>query len=132
MVKLSYYSQIDPRWKDVLYTSTGNTNQTIGSSGCGPTSAAIVVTSINGTITPPQMGDLYVKNGYRSDSNGTYWSAFKWTAETFDIPYQETYTLDTAIDLVKNNNYLIVSVGNGLFTTGGHFIVIIRIRKRYV
>ena len=43
---LTYYSQIDSRWKNNLYTSTGNTTQTIGSSGCGPTCASIVVSSI--------------------------------------------------------------------------------------
>lgn len=34
---LTYYSQIDSRWKDKLYTSTGNKTQTMGSSACGPT-----------------------------------------------------------------------------------------------
>lgn len=31
---LTYYSQIDSRWKNHSYTSVGNTSQTIGSSGC--------------------------------------------------------------------------------------------------
>lgn len=31
---LTYYSQIDSRWKNHPYTSVGNPNQTIGSSGC--------------------------------------------------------------------------------------------------
>lgn len=31
---LTYYSQIDSRWKNHLYTSIGNISQTIGSSGC--------------------------------------------------------------------------------------------------
>lgn len=31
---LTYYSQIDSRWKNHLYTSVGNPSQTIGSSGC--------------------------------------------------------------------------------------------------
>ena len=124
---LTYYSQIDSRWKNILYTSTGNKSQTIGSSGCGPTSSAIVVTSIKGTILPTEMAALYVKNGFRSANNGTYWSAFPWTAQIFGIPYQETYYLDTAVNLIRNNNYTIVSVGDGLFTTGGHFIVIVGI-----
>ena len=124
---LTYYNQTDSRWRNHQYSSIGDSSQTIGTSGCGPTSAAMVVTAIKGTITPPEMGDLFVQYGYRSSNNGTYWSAFRWTADVFDIGYQETSSLDTAINLVRNNNYVIVSVGNGLFTTGGHFIVIVGI-----
>ena len=124
---LTYYNQTDSRWRYHQYSSIGDSSQTIGTSGCGPTSAAMVVTAIKGTITPPEMGDLFVQYGYRSANSGTYWSAFRWTADVFDIGYQECSSLDTAVDLVRNNNYVIVSVGNGLFTTGGHFIVIVGI-----
>jgi hypothetical protein len=31
---LTYYSQIDSRWSNHLYTSVGNRSQTIGTSGC--------------------------------------------------------------------------------------------------
>lgn len=121
---LTYYSQIDSRWRYNLFTSTGNKTQTIGSSGCGPTSAAMIVSSIKGNITPDVMADLFVENGYRSANNGTYWSAYRAVADEFDIGYQETSKFDTAMNLLKNNNYLVCSVGNGLFTTGGHYIVI--------
>ena len=124
---LTYYSQIDSRWKNHLYTSTGNYSQTIGTSGCGPTSAAMVVSSIKGVITPETMADLYVQYGYRSANNGTYWSAFKWTADIFNIEYNQYYNLDSAISKLKENNYVICGCGQGLFTYGGHFIVIIGI-----
>ena len=126
-VGLTYYNQTDSRWNNHMYSSVGDRSQTIGTSGCGPTSASMVVTAIKGTITPPEMGDLFVQYGYRSANNGTYWSAFRWVADVFDIGYQECSSLDTAVDLVRNNNYVICSVGNGLFTTGGHFIVIVGI-----
>lgn len=124
---LTYYSQIDSRWKNHVYTAIGDNSQTIGTSGCGPTSAAMVVTAIKGTITPPEMGDLFVQYGYRSANSGTYWSAFRWVADVFDIEYQETSSLDTAINLLRNNNYVVASVANGLFTSGGHFIVLVGI-----
>lgn len=126
-VGLTYYNQTDNRWNNHMYSSTGSSSQTIGTSGCGPTSASMVVTAIKGTITPDEMGDLFIKYGYRSANNGTYWSAFRWVADVFDIGYQECSSLDTAVNLVRNNNYVICSVGNGLFTTGGHFIVIVGI-----
>lgn len=121
---LTYYSQIDPRWKNKLYTSTGNTSQTMGSSACGPTCSAMVVSSIKGTILPTEMADLYVKHGYRSANNGTYWSAFRWTADVFDIGYKEIYKLNDVCDLLEQNYMIISACGNGLFTTGGHFILI--------
>lgn len=122
---LTYYSQIDSRWKNNLYTSTNNSSQTIGSSGCGPTSAAIVVSSIKGTVTPDIMANMFVKYGYRSANNGTYWSAYRAVADEFNIGYQETSDIQKAIELLRNRNYIICSVGNGLFTTGGHYIVIV-------
>ena len=124
---LAYYSQIDSRWKNHVYTAIGDNSQTIGTSGCGPTSAAMIVTAIKGTITPDEMGDLFVQYGYRSANSGTYWSAFRWVADVFDIEYQETTNIDTAIELLKNNNYVVCSVANGLFTSGGHFIVLTEI-----
>lgn len=124
---LTYYSQIDSRWRKKLYTSTGNKSQTIGTSGCAPTAAAMIVSSIKGTITPDTMAELFVEHGYRSPSNGTYWSANRAVADVFNIDYTETTNIDKAIRLLNDNNYIIVSVGNGLFTTGGHYIVIVGI-----
>lgn len=122
---LTYYSQIDPRWKNKLYTSTGNSSQTMGSSACGPTCSAMVVSSIKGTILPTEMADLYVQYGFRSANNGTYWSAFRWTADVFDIVgYKEIYKLNDVCDLLEQNYMIISACGNGLFTTGGHFILI--------
>lgn len=121
---LTYYSQIDNRWRSKRYSSTGNATQTIGSSGCGPTSASMIVTACKGAITPDVMADLFVKYGYRSANNGTYWSAFRAIADEFDIGYSETSNFQRAIEMLRNNNYVVASVGNGLFTTGGHIIAL--------
>ena len=121
---LTYYSQIDNRWSNKMYSSVGDRNQTIGTSGCGPTSASMVVTACKGAITPDKMSDLFVKYGYRSANNGTYWSAFRAVADEFDIEYKETYNVDAAINLLRSNYYVVASCGNGLFTNGGHFIVL--------
>ncbi len=124
---LTYYSQIDNRWKNNLFTSTNNKTQTIGSSGCGPTCASMVVSSIKGTITPDTMANLFVQHGYRSADNGTYWSAYRAVADEFNIGYTEISDINKVLDLLRNNNYVICSVGNGLFTTGGHYIVLVGI-----
>lgn len=129
---LTYYSQLDNRWKYKIYSSVGNTAQTIGTSGCGPAAAAMVVSSIKGNITPDQMADLYMKYGYRSSNQGTYWSAFKWTADVFDIGYSECYKLDDVINKLKDNHYIIASCNQGLFTYGGHFVVLVGLEENYI
>jgi len=123
--QLTYISQIDSRWRYYPYTSTGNSSQTIGSSGCGVASACMIIDSIKGYVDIRTLADVFVENGYRSANNGTYWSAYRAVADEFDIDYTETSYLDRAIELLRDNNYyIIVSCGNGLFTTGGHYIVI--------
>lgn len=129
---LTYYSQLDNRWRYNMYSSVNDASQTIGTSGCGPTSAAMVVSSIKGNITPDQMVELYTKYGYRSANQGTYWSAFKWTADVFNIGYSECYKLDDAIAKLKDNHYIIASCNQGLFTYGGHFIVLTGVEGDYI
>ena len=129
---LTYYSQLDNRWKNQMYSSINNVSQTIGTSGCGPTSSAMVVSSIKGNITPNEMANLYMQYGYRSANQGTYWSAFKWTADVFDIGYSECYKLDDAVAKLKDNNYIIASCNQGLFTYGGHFIVLTGVEGDYI
>ena len=129
---LTYYSQLDNRWKNQMYSSVGNSTQTIGTSGCGPTSSAMVVSSIKGNITPNEMANLYMQYGYRSANQGTYWSAFKWTADVFDIGYSECYKLDDAVAKLKDNHYIIASCNQGLFTYGGHFIVLTGVEGDYI
>ena len=130
---LTYYSQIDNRWKNDLYTSTNNRSQTIGSSGCGSTSASMVVSSSKGAILPTTMSKLFVENGYRTANNGTAWSAYPFIADYFDFnEYHSTSNFNTAMEYLKqkNNNgtskyYEIVSCGSGLFTNSGHYIVLV-------
>lgn len=129
---LTYYSQIDSRWSNKMYSSVGDRSQTIGTSGCGPTSAAMVVSSIKGTITPDTMASLYTQYGYRSANQGTYWSAFRWTADVFNIGYSECYRLDDAVAKLRNNHYIIASCNQGLFTYGGHFIVLTGVEGNYI
>lgn len=122
--QLTYISQIDSRWRYYPYTSTNNVNQTIGSSGCGVASATMIIDSIVGNVSITDVADTFVKYGYRSANNGTYWSAYRAIADEFNIEYQETSNFETMLNKLKNNHYVICSVGNGVFTTGGHYIVI--------
>ena len=131
---LTYYSQADSRWANLMYSSIGDSSQTMKSSSCGPTSAAIVVSSSKGTILPTTMANLAVDNGYRTANNGTAWAYYSFVADYFDFDeYYTTSNFNTAMNYLKTDNdndgnadyYIIVSCGSGLFTTGGHYIVLI-------
>lgn len=100
----------------------------------GPTAAAIVVSSSKGAILPTTMAQLFVDNGYRTASNGTAWSAFSFVADYFDFDeYYTTSNFYTALNYLETDNdndgnsdyYVVVSCGSGLFTTGGHYIVLV-------
>ena len=122
--QLTYISQIDSRWRYYPYTSVGNSSQTIGSSGCGVASATMIIDSIVGNVSITELADCFVSNGYRSANSGTYWSAYRAVADEFNIEYCETSNIDEMINLLRNNHYIIASCGNGLFTYGGHYIVL--------
>lgn len=131
---LTYYSQADSRWANKLYTSTGNKSQTMKSSACGPTSAAMVVSSSKGAILPTTMAQLFVDNRYRTANNGTAWAAFPFVADYFDFEeYHTSTSFSKAMSYLKTDKdkdgiadyFVIVSCNSGLWTTGGHYIVLI-------
>ena len=130
---LTYYAQTDSRWSSILYTSTGNRSQTIGSSGCGPTSAAMVVSSSKGAILPTAMCSLYRANGFRTPNDGTAWSAMSFTADYFDFNYFAiSYSYAEAFKYLRidknkdgiSDYFVICACGPGLWTSGGHYIAI--------
>ena len=131
---LTYYNQADSRWANTPYTSSNSKTQTIKSSGCGPTSAAIVVSSSKGALLPKTMAKLFVENGYRTKSNGTAWSAWSFVADYFNFKeYATTSNIDKALSYLKTDKnkdgisdyFIVASCNYGLFTTSGHYIVLV-------
>lgn len=129
---LTYYSQADSRWANKMYSSINDKSQIMKTSACGPTSAAMVVSSSKGAILPTTMANLFVDNGYRTARNGTAWSAYSFVADYFDFAeYHSTGNFEKAMNYLaqkRSDNstkyFIIVSCGSGLFTTGGHYIVL--------
>ena len=119
------YLQWDSRWKKVKY-STHTSSQTIGNSGCGPTSMAMVVaTFIDKNITPIEMCKLSVDNGYRTYSNGTSWSFFKFVFKKYSgfRKYVETSSIATVQSALKEGALAICSMNsndNKFWTSGGY------------
>ena len=123
-----YYSQIDNRWKNHPYPSPTLPNATIGSGGCGATSAAMVVSMLKEIITPDKMGDIFVKDGIRV-VGGTSNKAFdSYLTDKYGLKVQKKWKIAEAKECLENGGIVVArclgSMGK-LFTTTGHFIVLV-------
>lgn len=122
------YLQWDSKWKNVKY-STHTSAQTIGNSGCGPTSMAmILVTWEDSKITPVQTCEEAFKNGYRTENSGTAWGYFKYVFKNHNCfsKYVETGSVSTLTAALREGALAVCSMNNkdnNFWSTGGHFIV---------
>ena len=97
---------------------------TIATSGCGPTSLAMVLTYLLGEeISPVETAEL--GNGSYTCSEGTYWSYFGDMADRYGVNCEQMgISKDNIVNNLENGETLIMSMGPGHFTSGGHFIVL--------
>ena len=97
------YKQGDKRWSKKPYTITGSSSQTIGSSGCGPTSMAdIMATWIDKNITPVEMCAYALAHGFRTKNSGTAWAFFKSVAGAYGLSkFVQTKSMATARAALK-------------------------------
>lgn len=121
-----HYLQTDKRWKNAPYRVPGE-RATIGGSGCGPTSAAMAIETLTGkTYTPVDACAWSVQHGYKALRAGTYQSYFTPQFAAFGIDCTPINGLNhaKAKTLVNNGYYLIALMGKGLWTSGGHYILV--------
>lgn len=99
---------------------------TIASSGCGPTSMAMVLTKLTGKkVTPVDTANWSLSHGHRVKGNGTAWSYFGAISSAYGISCQQMgVSRDNIVNNLKAGKTLIMSMGPGHFTKGGHFIVL--------
>ena len=124
-VPVVYYMQTDERWKDVIYGGT----DTIGTSACGPTSMSIVVSSLTDIqIDPVQMSAWANANGYWYPESGSLHKVIPETAQKFGISCtgaaNDANAKSTVREALKSGKLVVVLMGKGHFTSGGHFIVL--------
>lgn len=97
---------------------------TIATSGCGPTSLAMVLTYLLGKEVSPQE-TAKLGNGAYTCSAGTYWSYFGDMAERYGVNCEQMGVSGSNImNNLKDGKTLIMSMGPGHFTSAGHFIVL--------
>lgn len=98
----------------------------IKTSGCGPTSFAMVASTITGKKITPQDAIAWCGNKYYVKNAGTSWSYFAAANNYFNLgkTITQTSNINEVINALKNGKYVISSQGPGLFTSGGHYIVL--------
>ena len=129
------YLQTDASWKSKPYRVTGE-QSTIGSAGCGPTCAAMVISTLSGqNVTPVDTCAWSVAHGYKALNQGTYYGYFPPQLAAYGIDCKRLNTAsaygkpelavhDEAEDLLRDGYYLIACMGKGLWTRSGHFVLV--------
>ncbi len=121
--------------KCITQGNAGKKPYTIASSGCGVTSAAMVVGYYHPEITPstlpPAMAELATNNNMRTCSNGckscsgtagAFFTSAS-TVGTYGLKGEQV-TLSKALSLLRQGKPIVALYGKpSMFTCGGHYIV---------
>lgn len=123
MNKKIYYNQADSRWANHKYTSYMHPKATLKTSGCGPTSLAMLISSITDKVIKPDvMADILKLNGYRAQE-GTSMDSCKFVGDFYGLEYKKVNSDDLLLNYLKNGYVAVISVSGGsVFSTGGHII----------
>lgn len=135
--EIPLFHQWDERWGSIKYGSHG----TISTSGCGPTSAAMVITGLQGNMSkldknddgicdPSEAAAYAVSHGHRV-SEGTSWAFFEDIGKTagLNVRQYDVSQYKKVLNELKEGHPIIASMGPGHFTSAGHFIVLVGINE---
>lgn len=122
-----YYCQYEEPWASYPYGDSD-----ISVCGCGPTTMAIVISTLKGEeYTPIDAADFATENNFYFHGVGTMWSFFTRGAESnglTSVNYGDD--LLAALECIPEGGMVVISVGqsdgtgNDLYRGNGHFMVI--------
>lgn len=114
-----------PHYLQTDYSSIPYGGGSIASSGCGPTSFAMIASYLTGTTITPADAVAWCGNAYYAPGAGTYWSYFQAASDHFGCgTVTQTTDANAVLQALSQGCPVISSQGPGLFTSGGHFIVL--------
>lgn len=117
-MQIPHYLQTD--YGDIPYGGGS-----IATSGCGPTSFAMVASYLTRTTITPVDAVAWCGNSYYMPDAGTYWSYFEAAASHFGCgSVRQTNDANEVLQALSTGHPVISSQSPGLFTSGGHFIVL--------
>ena len=97
----------------------------IASCGCGPTSFAMVASTLLKKQVTPKDAVSWCGNKYYVSGQGTSWSYFSAAAEHFGISRPKNVnSISEVVNALKSGKLVISSQNRGLFTEHGHFILL--------
>ena len=117
-----YFNQLDERYAGKPYGTDH-----IGGYGCGPTSMAIVVSSLAGeTVDPVRMAQWACENGYWCKGSGSYHALIPGAAENWGLAVSGCSPSEPQriLDALADGKLVVAIMSKGHFTSGGHFIVL--------
>lgn len=115
------FYQWDTRWGYIEYSSAP-----FGSSGCGPTSMAMIYQGLtkNTDQSPYTIAMLAREVGYETENAGTDGRLYTDYAGQLGMNCEYLYPdKQLVIDELSTGSMLMFNVGEGDFTSGGHYIV---------
>lgn len=117
------FLQWDPMWGYERYGSS-----CIAVTGCGPTCLAMVAYYLTGdpNMTPHQIAKFSEKNGYYERGYGSSWTLISEGSEKLGLTATELPLVKSKLvkALIENETPIILAMGEGDFTTTGHYIVL--------
>ncbi len=120
--EMPLFIQWDDRWG---YYSYGD--DVLGLSGCGPTCLSMVIVALTGKnqYTPTAIADFATENGYYVANTGTAWALFSEGVKKLGLKSRTIGKNENEMKgALDKGEILILSMGPGIFTTGGHYIVV--------
>lgn len=123
-----YYNQYDDRWANKDYSN--NDGGTIGRSGCGAVSTAIVLSNLlDKEVGPVEIANYNMNHGYKAPNAGTSWDGLVQTPKAYGLQAEQIeINLSSIKDVLDKDGYVII---NGTdsdpatpATQGGHIYVI--------
>lgn len=129
------YYQTDPRWKNIPYAVKGE-RATVGGSGCGPTSMAMVIATLaDNRVTPKTECAWALAHGYKALGHGTYYSYFVPAAARYGLTCTQLNGASIlgnsgsglhaqVLKYLRQGDLIIACMGPGNWTKSGHFVVL--------
>lgn len=127
--QIPIYYQWDLAWG---YTTYGDGYMAV--TGCAPVCLSMVAVGLTGdtSITPKKVADLSTSIGAYVEDVGTSWDLMTKGATELGLHSQkiETWTASALLRKLEEGNPIICSMGEGDFTTQGHFIVLVGLTEK--
>ena len=107
------------------YSNVSYGSGSIASCGCGPTSFAMVASTLLKKQITPADAVSWCGNKYYVSGQGTSWSYFNAASEHFGLSKpRNVNSIDEVTNALKSGKLVISSQNRGIFTNSGHFIVL--------